>query len=870
MAIERALTESPISSGDVAEEAVEIEIVNPESVSIQGEDGGMLIDFGSEGERQEEEDFSANLAEFMEEGALGSVASELVGAYLSDKMSRKDWEESYIKGLNQLGLKFEERTTPWDGACGVTHPILAEAVVRFQSQAIGEIFPASGPVRTKIVGKMTDEKTKQAHRIENFLNYLVTEVMNEYRPETEKLLFSLPLAGSAFRKVYWDPTLGRPAAMFVPAEDLVVSYGASSLETCERITHAMKRNKNDVRKMQVDGFYRDVDLGDPTPDMSQIQEKYDDLTGDHSSYEFDGRYTLLEIHSDIDLEGFEDERDGEATGIALPYVVTVELGSRTVLSIRRNWVEGDEEKLRRQHFVHYEYVPGLGFYGFGLIHMIGGLARSATSLLRQLVDAGTLSNLPGGLKSRGLRIRGEDTPISPGEFRDVDVPGGAIRDNITFLPYKEPSGVLYQLLGNIVEEGRRFASLTDVQISDMNQQAPVGTTLALMERSMKVMAAIQARLHAAMKKEFGILEGVVKDNAPHHYPYDLGGDETMREEDFDDRIDVIPVSDPNSATMAQRIMQYQAALQLAGTAPEMYNMPQLHRQMLDVLGIQDADKIIPLEKELPITDPVGENMKLLNGEPIKAFLWQDHEAHIQSHMAAIQDPKIMELVGKSPTAQAIQAAATAHITEHVAFQYRKEIEKQMGVTLPPPDEPLPEDVEVQLSKLVAEASGRLLQKNQAEQGQKEAEEQAKDPIIQMRQKELQIRETETMASIEEKKARLTLDQQKLESQERIAGAKIGADLSSDMMEIQGREKDQTSREQIEGAKIGAKLAEVLMGEQDRESKERIEGAKVGAKLVDVLAGEQDRDSKERIEGAKVGTKLADLLVKENDKTKKEE
>lgn len=853
MAIERSLTESPISAGDVADEPLDIEILNPEAVSIGSEDGGMLIDFRSDGETQEDLDFGANLAESMDDSALGSVASELVSAYLSDRMSRKDWEESYIKGLDQLGLKFEERTTPWDGACGVTHPILSEAVVRFQSQAMGEIFPASGPVRTKIVGKITNDKTAQASRMENYLNYLVTDVMKEYRPETEKLLFSLPLAGSAFRKVYWDPNMERPCAMFVPSEDLVVSYGASSLETCERITHVMKRNKNDVRKMQVAGFYRDVELGDPTPDMSEIQEKYNDLTGDRSSYEFDGRYTLLEIHSEIDLEGFEDEQHGEATGIALPYVVTVELGSRKVLSIRRNWVEDDKERLRREHFVHYEYVPGVGFYGFGLIHMIGGLAKSATSILRQLVDAGTLSNLPGGLKARGLRIRGEDTPISPGEFRDVDVPGGAIRDNITFLPYKEPSMVLYQLLGNIVEEGRRFASLTDVQIGDMNQEAPVGTTLALMERSMKVMAAIQARLHAAMKHEFGILTEIVKDNSPHQYPYDMEGDEVMRIDDFDDRIDVIPVSDPNSATMAQRIMQYQAALQLAGTAPQMYNLPQLHRQMLDVLGIQDADKIIPLEEELPVTDPVGENMKLINSEPVKAFLWQDHTAHITAHMAAVQDPKIMEIIGQSPVAPAIQAAAAAHITEHVAFQYRNEMEKQLGVPLPPPDEPLPADVEVQLSKLVAEASQQLLQQSQAEQGQKEAEEKQQDPIIQMRQKELEIRDMETKAKIEVDAARLALDYKKLESQEQTEGAKIGAEIASNLLEAQSREKDMTSRSQIEGAKIGAQLADLLMGKEESDSKERVEGAKIGTKIVDTIL-KKDSDEKTRMSKETIVTK----------------
>ena len=803
-------------------EEVEIEVINPEAVSIETEDGGMLIDFRPESELMEDLDFGANLAEEMEDEALSRLCSDLTGQYLSDKTSRRDWEESYIKGLNQLGLKIEDRTSPWDGACGVTHPILSEAVVRFQSQAVGEIFPPGGPVRTKIVGHMTAEKTKQAHRMENYMNYLVTEVMTEYRPETEKLLFSLPLAGSAFRKVYWDPSMERPCAMFVPSEDLVVSYGASSLETCERVTHRMKRNRNDVRKMQVDGFYRDVDLGDPTPDASEIEEKYNDLTGEHDTYEFDGRYTLIEMHIDIDLEGFEDVRDGKETGIALPYVVTIELGSRKVLSIRRNWMEGDPRKLRRNHFVHYEYVPGLGFYGFGLIHMIGGLAKSATSLLRQLVDAGTLSNLPGGLKARGLRIRGDDTPISPGEFRDVDVPSGAIRDNITFLPYKEPSGVLYQLLGNIVEEGRRFASLTDLQISDMNQQAPVGTTLALLERSMKVMAAVQARLHASMKREFEILSQIVRDNAPHEYPYDLSGDEKMRAEDFDDRVDVIPVSDPSSATMAQRIMQYQAALQLAGTSPEMYDMPQLHRQMLEVLGISDPDKIIPLEDEIPPRDPAAENMDILNGKPVRAFLWQDHEAHITAHMAAAQDPKIQQLVAMSPNAGSVQAELAAHVTEHVAFQYRKEIQKQLGVELPNPEDPLPEDVEFQLSKLVAEAAQRVLQGNQAEMSQQEAEEQAQDPIIQMRQKELEIREAETMAKIEDQKARLELDRHKvmgrdelertrIESQERQTGARIGAELTSDLIDLEGKQREIASREGTESSKAAARMTENLMG-----------------------------------------------------------
>jgi hypothetical protein len=546
---------------------------------------------------------------------------ELVSSYNADRSSRKDWEETYIKGLDQLGLKIENRTSPWDGACGVTHPILSEAVVRFQSQAIGEIFPQGGPVRTKIVGKSTSDKVKQAHRIEGYLNYLVTDVMKEYRSETERMLFSLPLAGSAFKKVYWDPNMGRPCAMFVPSEDMVVAYGTPSLSMAERVTQVMKHTTNEIRKMQFSGFYRDIDLPNPVPDPDDIQKKYDELTGESPSYEFDNRYTLLEMHVDIDLEGFEDTFEGEETGIGLPYVITIELGSSKILSIRRNWFEDDPDKVRRQHFVHYEYVPGLGFYGLGLVHMIGGLAKSATSILRQLVDAGTLSNLPGGLKARGLRIRGDDTPISPGEFRDVDVPSGAIRDSITFLPYKEPSSVLYQLLLGIVEEGRRFASLTDLKISDMSNQAPVGTTLALLERSMKVMAAIQARLHDSMRGEFEVLQNIVKDHTPHEYPYAMEGEEMMKAEDFDDRIDVLPVSDPNSATMSQRIMQYQAALQLAETAPNIYDIPQLHRQMLEVLGIQDADKVVPVEDDVKPQGPVEENMDLIRGEPVKAFMY---------------------------------------------------------------------------------------------------------------------------------------------------------------------------------------------------------------------------------------------------------
>ena len=855
MAIDRALGTRPFeidefveaieaSKGAPMPEAaeIEIEIENPDSVGIETEDGGILIDFDAQENLPENADFNANLADYLDDDVLDRLSSELEGSYRADRDSRKDWEETYIQGLNQLGLKIEDRTAPWEGACGVTHPILSEAVVRFQSQAIGEIFPAGGPVRTKVVGKLTPEKVKQASRVESYMNYLVTDVMKEYRTETEKMLFSLPLAGSAFRKVYWDPTMCRPCAMFVPSEDLVVSYGASSLETCERMTHVMKQTGNDIRKLQVAGFYRDVELGTPEVDPDNIQKKYDKLTGEEPSYDSDGRFTLLEMHVDLDLENFEDVIDGEETGIALPYVVTIESGRREVLSIRRNWFEDDIKRLRRQHFVHYEYVPGLGFYGFGLIHMIGGLAKSATSLLRQLVDAGTLSNLPGGLKSRGLRIKGDDTPISPGEFRDVDVPGGAIRDNITFLPYKEPSGVLYQLLGNIVEEGRRFASLTDMNISDMNQAAPVGTTLALIERSMKVMSAIVARLHASMRREFEILEDIVKDNGPHEYPYALDGDEMMKSEDFDDRIDVLPVSDPNSATQAQRIMTYQAALQLAGTNPELYDLPALHRQMLGVLGIKDPDSLIPPEDDVPIMDPVTENMNILNGAPVRAYQWQDQEAHISVHMAASQDPQILSILEQSPNAMSIQGAFMSHVTEHLAFQYRKQIEEQLGVPLPPPEEPLPEQIEVELSKLVADASAKLQQAQEAQQAQQEAQEASEDPMVQMRQQELAMEQQEidrkqqeadaraqaaqTKAELDQ--AKLTIDaiksvdksmadKAKIESDEKIANAKIAADLTSDLIDAEVKQAEIQSKEVIEHSKTAEKITDrLLIGEQEKE------------------------------------------------------
>ena len=716
MAIERQPA-TPIE-GLIEQEPEEINIAieNPDAVSIETEDGGMIIDFDPQEEKLSSE-FGDNLVDLMDERDLERIGLELVSAFNMDKDSRKDWEDTYTKGLDQLGLKIEERTQPWAGACGVFHPMLSEAVIRFQSQAISEIFPASGPVKTKIVGKITEDKTKQAQRVQDYMNYLLTYEMSEYRTETEKLLFSLPLAGSAFRKVYYDPNLGRPSGIFVPSEDVVVNYGASDLDTCERATHVMKKSFNDIRKMQVNGFYRDIEIPDATGSYSDIMQKYNELTGENQEDSYDQRHTLLEMQVNLDLPGFEDTYEGENTGIRLPYVVTLDYGSSTILSIRRNYYEDDPQKQRRSHFVHYQYLPGIGFYGFGLIHMIGGLAKSATSLLRQLVDAGTLSNLPGGLKARGLRIKGDDTPIMPGEFRDVDIPGGAIRDNITFLPYKEPSPTLYQLLQNIVEEGRRFASISDMKVSDMNSQAPVGTTLALLERNMKVMSAVQSRLHAAMKKEFDILVGVIKDFGEPSYPYETEEGEDIKASDFDKRVDVIPVSDPNAATMAQRIMQYQAAFQLATTAPEMYDLKELHRQMLEVLGISDVDEIVPDEDDVKPVDPVSAVQNLINNVPVKAFEFQDHDAHIQTVAAAQDNPEVQMLLEKSPNAPAIVASASSYINDHLTMKFREQVSQEMGIELPPMGEPLPSDVEKRISELVAEAASRVTQKAIQEQQQ---------------------------------------------------------------------------------------------------------------------------------------------------------
>ena len=816
MAIEKPMTPSnvvTISTDDNPE--LEVEVIDPDAVTVTDDDGSVAIVLDDE--MQEEimgPEHSSNLAEYLDEGELESMASDLIGSFESDRKSRKDWASSYVKGLDLLGLKIEERDQPWPGACGVFHPVLTESVVRFQAQAITEIFPASGPVRTQVVGSITEEKAKQAVRVEDEMNYLTTEVMTEYRDEFEQLLFKLPLAGSAFKKVYYDPMLERPVAMFVPAEDFVISYGASDLPTCERYTHVMKKTPNEVLKLMVSGFYRDLDLPDPSPEQSDIEEKYDEIDGESGfSMDSDDRFTILEMHVDIDLpEPFSDP-----DGIARPHVITIDKSSRSVLSIRRNYYEDDEKKRKRLHFVHYPYLPGLGFYGIGLIHLIGGLTKSATSILRQLVDAGTLANLPAGLKARGLRIKGDDSPLMPGEFRDVDIPGGAIRDNIYPLPYKEPSGVLYQLLGNIVEEGRRIGSVADVDISSANANAPVGTTLALLERSMKVMSGVQARLHAALRKELRILAKVIHDFMPETYDYEMDGSYN-RVKDFDGRVDVVPVSDPNASTMSQRVIQYQAALQLAQQAPQIYDLGRLHRQMLEVLGIKEADKIVKLEGDIEPTDPVTENMKILQQEGVKAFAYQDHEAHIAVHMAMLQDPKIKEMVGQSPFASVIQKAMIEHITEHVAFAYRKGIEVQLGAPLPDPEKPLPEDVEFNLSSTVAKAAQKLLQQDQAEMAQKKAQQDAKDPLTQIQQRELALEEAKFAHSKEMDIAKLQMDtaakqatveteRSRIASQERQEGARLGVKIAT--------EKDKLERQdQLEGAKLGVQITESIKQKTD--------------------------------------------------------
>ena len=776
MAIDKSLYTAPQGLAALDTPDIQIDIISPEDEEMAEQ----LPDNTT--------DFDANLAESMEDGDLSSIASELVADYEADLTSRKDWLDTYIKGLELLGLKYEERTEPWPGACGVTHPLLMESAVKFQSEAIMEVFPAAGPVKTTIIGKETPEKKEAATRVADDMNYELTEVMKEYRPEHERLLISLPLAGNAFKKIYFDPSLDRQTAMYIPAEDIVVPYGASNLESAERVTHRMRKTKNELKKLQYAGFYRDVDLGEPTRILDDVDKQR--ALNQGFNVAMDDRFQLLEIHANLDLPGYPDvDKDNDETGIALPYVVTIEKGTNTVLAVRRNWKEDDPLKSRRQHFVHYGYIPGFGFYYFGLIHLIGGHARAATSLLRQLVDAGTLSNLPGGLKSRGLRIKGDDTPIAPGEFRDVDIPSGAIRDNILPLPYKEPSQTLSALMDKIVEDGRRFAAVSDLNVSDMSAQAPVGTTLAILERVLKVMSAVQARIHYTMKQEFKLLAGIIRDNTPESYDYEPEvGMKSAKKSDYDN-VDVIPVSDPNASTMSQKVVQYQAVLQLAQSAPQIYDLPYLHRQMIDTLGVKNASKIVPVEDDMKPVDPVSENMAILKGKPVKAFIIQDHDAHLAVHTLMLQNPKIMQTLGQNPEGQGLIAAAQAHIMEHTAFQYRANIEKMLGAQLPPPAEdmadvqPMAPEMEAQIAQLAAQASAKLLQKDTAEAQAQQAQQQAQDPLIQMQQQELQIKAQEVQRKAQKdqvdaqlRAADLAMRKEQGEGRLEIDGARVGVDL----------------------------------------------------------------------------------------------
>jgi hypothetical protein len=810
MAIEKPMTPFELGPQDELDVEVDIATDDEPTIEINADTGEVTVAFSDDEDSDMADDTAhdANLAESIDEGELESVASDLIESFLADRESRKDWAAAYITGLDLLGMKIEDRSQPWAGASGVYHPMLTEAVVRFQAQAMSELMPASGPVRTKILGKLTPEKAQQADRVQNEMNYLITEEMPDYRDEMELMLFRLPLAGSAFKKTYYDPISELPSSIFVPAEDLVVSYGASNLRVCPRFTHVMKKTDNEVRELQVIGFYRDVELPAAEKDLTDIEEKYNELAGDSQTFEDDPRRMLLEMHVDINLpEPFED-----ADGLARPYVITIDKSSKTVLAIRRNWKEDDPKKRKLMHFTHYPYLPGMGFYGTGLIHLIGGLAKSATSILRQLIDAGTLSNLPAGLKAKSLRIKGDNTPLMPGEWRDVDVTGGTLRESLFPMPYKEPSGVLYTLLGNVVEEGRRIGSVADIQVGDMSANAPVGTTLALLERSLKVMSGVQARLHAAMKQELRILARIVHDYMPEQYAYEMDGD-FNRVEDFDGRVDVIPVSDPNAATMAQRIMQYQAALQLSQQAPQLYDMGKLHSQMLEVLGIQDASDIIKTPEDMKPMDPVAENMALLQQTPVKAFLYQDHEAHIATHMAAMQDPKIAQMIGQSPFAQAIQGAAMSHITEHVAYQYRKEIEMRLGVPLPPEGEPLPEEVEVQLSQMVAQAAAKLFNKNMADQQAAQAQQQAQDPltVIQMRELDIKEKELQHKIDIDTKKLQINaatsagnlyIQQERVESENDRAAASTMAKLATDAAK-------ENVKAQMDGTRLALEAARLL-------------------------------------------------------------
>jgi hypothetical protein len=812
--MDKSLYQAPLGMQDENQEPdIEIEIEDPEAVRIGLP--GMEIEI----EKTENEDeFSDNLAEYIPEDELDSLAGDLLGDFEDDISSRKDWMQTYVDGLELLGMKIEERAEPWEGACGVYHPLLAEALVKFQAETIMDTFPAMGPVKTKIIGKETPAKKAAAERVRDDMNYQLTDEMTEYRPEHERMLWGLGLSGNAFKKVYYDPAMGRQVSLFVPAEDVVVPYGASNLETAERVTHVMRKSENELKRLQVAGFYRDVELGAPTNTLDEVEKKIAEKMGFRATT--DDRYKLLEMQVFLDLPGYEDkDEDGEETGIALPYIITIDKATQTILAIRRNYEPDDKTKQKRNHFVHYGYIPGFGFYCFGLIHLIGAYAKSGTSILRQLVDAGTLSNLPGGLKTKGMRTKGDDTPIAPGEWRDVDVASGTIRDNILPLPYKEPSQVLAGLMDKIVDEGRRFASAADLQISDMSSQSPVGTTLAILERTLKVMSAVQARIHYAMKQEFKLLKTIIADYTPEEYGYEPEeGSRKAKKSDYD-TVEVIPVSDPNAATMAQKVVQYQAVMQMAQANPQIYDQVELNRQMLEVLGIKNIGKLVPSAEDFKAKDPVSENMAILNGKPVKAFIYQDHQAHIAVHQGAMQDPKMAAIIGQNPQAQVMMAAAMAHISEHVAFEYRKQIEEQLGIPLPKMDEEMSPEIELEMSRLMAAAAAKLTQKNQAEAQQQQAQQAAQDPVIQMQQQELQLKAKEV--DIKEKKLsidaaskadQLEVEKLRIESQKEIAGMQIGAKSAKDRM-------DNETKQQMEGVRIGADVAknQAQMANQARQA-----------------------------------------------------
>jgi hypothetical protein len=820
MAIDKALNQAPLGLDSIDpqnnEPDIEIEIEDPESVSIKAGDMEIELEPGD----AEDDEFNANLAEEMEDKELTSLVGDLIGEFDEDISSRKDWIQTYVDGLELLGLKVEDRTEPWPGACGVYHPLLSEALVKFQAETMMGTFPAAGPVKTQIIGKETTEKKEASVRVAADMNYQLTDVMEEYRPEHERMLWGLGLSGNAFKKVYYDPNLARQVSLFVPAEDVVVPYGASNLQSAERVTHVMRKTPNELKKLQAAGFYLDVDLGDPVDTFDEVEKKIAEKMGFRASS--DDRFKILEMHVDVDLPGFEDKDDkGKKTGIALPYVITIEKNTQTVLAIRRNWHPDDEGKHKRNHFVHYSYIPGFGFYAFGLIHLIGAFAKSGTSIIRQLVDAGTLSNLPGGFKTRGLRVKGDDTPIAPAEFRDVDVSSGTIKDNIMTLPYKEPSQVLYTLLGTIVEEGRRFAGAADLQVSDMSANSPVGTTLAILERTLKVMSAVQARIHYAMKQEFILLRDIIRDYTPESYDYEPeDGTPRAKKSDYD-LVTVIPVSDPNAATMAQKVVQYQAVMQLAQGAPQLYDLPYLHRQMLEVLGIQNASKLVPLDDDQKPHDPISENMAILNGKPVKAFIYQDHEAHITVHQAAMQDPKIAQIVGQNPQAQALMAAAMAHIQEHLAFEYRKQIEEQAGVPYPAPDAEMDEETEIQVSRLAAAAAQQLLQKNQAQAAQQKAQQMQQDPLVQMQQQELQLKAQEIQIKQQKlvvdgatAKDKLDIERERIAVQERIAGMNVGAKIATDKANLSAKEKE-----------VGLRMGVDIAREMAQEARTTAQGSK---------------------------------------------